>query len=61
MEVKEGVEVKKSVEVRLRETDLKKHGRTRCDLCVGVKGSVEVKECVEVKESIDKSKVQVKS
>ena len=37
----------------LKETDLKKHGHTRCHLCVEVEGSVELKLSIEVKESIE--------
>ena len=50
--------------MRLKEPDFKKHGHTRCDLGVEVKGSVklkstklkssiEVKENIEVKESVE--------
>ena len=49
MKPRKSIEVKGSVGVRLRETDLKKHGHTRCDLCVEVKESIEVRESVETK------------
>ena len=38
--------------MRLKEPDFKKHGHTRCDLGVEVKGSVKLKSGIEVKESI---------
>ena len=53
MKPRKSIEVKGSVGVRLRETDLKKHGHTRCELCVAVKGSIEVRQSIEVKESIE--------
>ena len=53
--------MKGSVGVRLRETDLKKHGHTRCDLGVEVKGSVKLKSSIEVKQSIEvKESVETK-
>ena len=45
--------MKGSVGVRLRETDFKTHGHTRCELCVAVKESIEVRQRIEVKESIE--------
>ena len=39
--------------MRLKETDLKKHDHTRCDLGVEVKGSVKLKSSIEVKESVE--------
>ena len=36
----------------MKETDLKKHGDTRCYLGVEVEGSVKLKPSIEVKESI---------
>ena len=51
--MKESVRPRPSIEVRLKETDLKKHGHTRCHLCVEVKGSVEVKRSVKVKGSVE--------
>ena len=42
-----------NIELRLKETDLKKHCHTQCDLCVEVEESVELKSSIEVKESID--------
>ena len=41
--------MKGSVGVRLRETELKTPGRTRCEFCVELKGSIEVRQSVEVK------------
>ena len=59
--MKGSVKVKKCVEVSLRKTDLKKHGHTRCDLCVEVEGSAELKENVKVKGRVNvKGSVKVK-
>ena len=49
VKVKGSVGPRKSIGVRLKETDLKKHGHTRCDLCVEVEGSLELKSSIEVK------------
>ena len=49
----ESVRPRPSIEVRLKETDLKTHGHTRCGLGVEVKGSVKLKSSIGVKYSIE--------
>ena len=47
--------------MRLKEPDFKKHGHTRCDLGVEVKGSVKLKSSIGVKENIEvKERVETK-
>ena len=51
--------MKESVETKIKHSNeiegdrFKKHGHTRCELCVAVKESIEVRQSIEVKESIE--------
>ena len=51
--MKDGIEPRKSIEERLKEKAVNKHGHTRCDLGVEVEESMKLKSSIEAEENLE--------